>query len=73
MAIVSAWAKIQTIPSAVGIVARANAMGTAMLPTVPNMKPITISATTIAIDSPFARSWLLISLVSCSRAGKPVR
>ena len=73
VAIVIVWAKIQTIPSDVGIVVSANAIGTAMLPSVPNMKPITTSATSTAIDSPRARSWLLIERWSSRMAGNPVR
>ena len=57
-------AQIQTRPSVVGIVIAANANGTAMPPSVPNMKTITSSAIGIAIDSPRLRSSLKIDWVS---------
>ncbi len=63
------WAKIHTKPSVVGIVIAANATGTAMPPTVPNMNAITSSAIGIAIDSPRPRSSLKIFCVSWLMAG----
>lgn len=63
------WAKIHTKPSVTGIVTAANATGTAMPPSVPNMKTITSSAIGIAIDSPRARSSLKMSWVSLLIAG----
>ncbi len=63
------WAKIQTRPSVTGIVIAANATGTAMPPSVPNMNTITSSAIGTAIDSPRPRSLLKIFSVSWPIAG----
>ncbi len=52
------WAKTQTAPRVEGIVTAAKANGTAIPPSVPNMKAITISAIGIAIVSPLVRSSL---------------
>jgi hypothetical protein len=52
------WAKIQTIPSVVGIVTKAKASGTPIATSVPNMKARIRIAIGIAIDSPLARSSL---------------
>ena len=51
-------AAIHTPPSVVGIVIAANAIGTAIPPSVANMNASTTRAIGIAIDSPRARSWL---------------
>src|SRR5918911_2553877 len=73
MAIVIVWAKTQTRPSVVGIVTAAKAIGTAIAPSVPNMKTITRIAIGTAIDSPRPRSLLKIDCVSWLMAGKPVK
>ena len=51
-------AAIQTPPRVVGIVIAANAIGTAIPPSVANMNASTSSAIGIAIPSPLARSSL---------------
>ena len=63
------WAKIQTKPSDTGIVIAAKATGTAMPPSVPNIRIITSSAIGTAIDSPRPRSSLKIFSVSWPMAG----
>jgi hypothetical protein len=67
------WAKIQTKPSVTGIDTNANANGTAIAPSVPNMNAITARAMGIAIASPRARSSLKTFFVSSASAGKPLR